>query len=84
MPFSTIESPLTAARVASYKLKGLDWFRDLLLPELLTILPMLVLPLRNNQGRVAVLDGRLRSRSWGKKIFTILEPWNPLERLLPY
>ncbi len=84
LPFSTLESPLTAARVDAYKLKGLDWFRSLLLPELLTLLPKLVLPLRNNQGRVAVLDGRLRSRDWGKKIFTVLEPWNPLEHLLPY
>ncbi len=78
-----MESPLTAARVEAYKLQGLDWFRDLLLPELLTLLPKLVLPVRENQGRVAVLDGRLRSRSWGAKILSVLEPWNPLERLLP-
>ena len=83
LPFSTLESPLTAARVEAYKLQGLDWFRDLLLPELLTLLPKLVLPVRENQGRVAVLDGRLRSRSWGAKILSVLEPWNPLERLLP-
>ncbi len=84
LPFSSLESPLISARVEAYKLKGYDWFRDLLLPEVLTLLPKLVLPLRKSQGRMAILDGRLRSRNWGKKIFTVLEPWNPLDRLLPH
>ncbi len=83
LPFSSLELPLTAARVEAFKKQGLDWFRDLLLPELLSLLPKLVLPVRKNQGRIAILDGRLRSRSWGKKIFTVLEPWSPLDRLLP-
>ncbi len=84
LPFSSLESPLTAARVEAYKLKGYDWFRKLLLPEVLTLLPKLVFPLRKSQGRVAILDGRVRSRSWGGKFFTVLEPWNPLDRLLPH
>ncbi len=83
LPLSSLESPLTAARVEDFKKRGLDWFRGLLLPELLTLLPKLVFPIRKNQGRIAILDGRLRSRSWGKKIFEVLEPWTPLDRLLP-
>ena len=83
LPFSTLELPLTAERVEAYKLQGYDWFRDLLLPDLLAFMPRLVLPVRKNQGRVAILDGRLRSRVWGKKVFEVLEPWSPLDRLLP-
>ena len=83
MPFSSLETPITAARVESFKKQGLDWLRKLLLPELLSILPRLVMPIRKNHGRIAILDGRLRSRSWGKKIFAVLEPWTPLDRLLP-
>jgi ATP-dependent DNA helicase DinG len=30
-----------------------------------------------------VLDGRLRGRSWGQRVLEALEPWEPLERLLP-
>ncbi len=83
LPISSLESPLTAARVEAFKKEGLDWFRGLLLPELLSLLPKLVLPIRKNNGRIAILDGRLRSRSWGKKILETLEPWTPLDRLLP-
>ncbi len=83
LPISSLESPLTAARVEAFKRQGLDWFRDLLLPELLVLMPKIVLPLRHNQGRIAILDGRLRSRAWGTKVFDILQPWIPLERLLP-
>ncbi len=84
LPISSLESPLTASRVESFKKKGQDWFRGLLLPELLSVLPKLVLPIRKNHGRIAILDGRLRSRTWGKQIFDALEPWIPLDRLLPY
>ncbi|KGG14670.1 MULTISPECIES: helicase [unclassified Prochlorococcus] len=83
LPISSLESPLTAARVESYKKQGLDWFRDLLLPDLLRLLPVLVLPIRQNNGRIAILDGRLRSRSWGNKVFYALEPWIPVNHLLP-
>jgi ATP-dependent DNA helicase DinG len=32
---------------------------------------------------LAVLDGRLRGREWGKRMLTALEPWVALPRLLP-
>ncbi len=84
LPISTLESPLTAARVEVFKKKGFDWFRDLLLPDLLRLLPRLVLPVRKNHGRIAILDGRLRARAWGKNVLDVLQPWIPLDRLLPY
>ncbi len=83
LPISSLESPLTAARVEAFKKQGLDWFRDLLLPELLRLLPRLVLPVRKNHGRIAILDGRLRARAWGRNVFDSLQPWIPLDRLLP-
>ncbi len=83
LPFPSLEVPLIAARVEAYKSQGRDWFRNLLLPELLQLLPRLILPIRKSQGRLAILDGRLRSRSWGERIFKALEPWTALDRLLP-
>ncbi|WP_269621900.1 helicase [Prochlorococcus marinus] len=83
LPISSLESPLTSARVEAFKKQGLDWFRDLLLPDLLTLLPKLVLPVRKNHGRIAILDGRLRARVWGEKVLDALEPWIPVDRLLP-
>jgi ATP-dependent DNA helicase DinG len=38
---------------------------------------------RHGTGRLAVLDGRLRSRSWGQQVLEALEPWVELRRLLP-
>ncbi len=83
LPFASLESPLVAARVESYKCQGQDWFRDFLLPEALDVLSQAVAPIRNTQTRLAVLDGRLKARSWGLEILKALEPWTSLHRLLP-
>jgi ATP-dependent DNA helicase DinG len=78
-----LEDPLTAARVAELRRQGRDWFRELLLPEALNLLQRGLAGLRRNGGRLAVLDGRLRSRSWGRQVLSALEPWVQLARLLP-
>ena len=83
LPFATLEEPLIAARVESLKREGRDWFRELLLPEALRSFSQAVAPLRINRGRVAILDGRLRSRTWGEQFYRALEPWTSLQRLLP-
>ncbi len=83
LPLASLESPYVFARVQSLKRQGRDWFRDFLLPEALSLLPLAVAPLRKGSGRLAILDGRLRSRSWGEDFLRILEPWTPLHRLLP-
>ena len=83
LPVSSLEDPLTAARVESLKKLGQDWFRDLLLPEALAKLVPAIAPVRQSGGRLAILDGRVRARSWGKQVLRALEPWSPLQRLLP-
>lgn len=83
LPIASLEDPLTAARVAVLRQQGRDWFRELLLPEALNRLQRGVAGLRRSGGRLAVLDGRLRGRSWGRVVFTALEPWVALARLLP-
>ena len=83
LPLASLESPLTAARVEALKRQGRDWFRELLLPEALLQLAPAVAPLRRNGGRLAILDGRVRGRSWGEQVLTALQPWTPLQRLLP-
>jgi ATP-dependent DNA helicase DinG len=83
LPIASLEDPLTAARVAELRRQGRDWFRELLLPEALNLLQRGLAGLRRNGGRLAVLDGRLRSRSWGRQVLSALEPWVQLARLLP-
>ncbi|MBW3042784.1 helicase [Prochlorococcus marinus] len=84
IPLPTLESPWIAARVEMLKQQGRNWFRDFLLPETLATLLKSVAFIRGKDVRVAILDGRMRNRSWGKLIFEALEPWVILERLLPY
>ena len=83
LPIASLTSPLTAARVERMKRNGDDWFRNLLLPEALSLLPAAISPLRQSGGRLAILDGRLRGRRWGDQVLSALEPWVPLNRLLP-
>ena len=83
LPIASLEDPLTAARVAALRRQGRDWFRDLLLPEALNRLQRGLAGLRRQGGRMAVLDGRLRGRSWGRLVLEALEPWVQLPRLLP-
>jgi len=83
LPIASLEDPLTAARVASLRQQGRDWFRELLLPEALNRLQRSLAGLRRHGGRLAVLDGRLRGRSWGRMVQGALEPWVELPRLLP-
>ena len=84
IPLPTLESPWIAAKVEMLKHQGRDWFREFLFPETLTILLKSLAIIRGKDVRVAILDGRMRYRSWGKLIFEALEPWVALERLLPY
>ena len=84
IPLPSLESPWIAARVEWLKHRGRNWFREFLLPETLIILLKSVEIIRGKDVRVAILDGRMHYRSWGKFIFEALEPWVELERLLPY
>jgi ATP-dependent DNA helicase DinG len=83
LPIASLEDPLTAARVAALRLQGRDWFRELLLPDALERLQLAVAGLRRHGGRLAVLDGRIRRRGWGRQVFEALEPWVALTRLRP-
>lgn len=83
LPIASLEDPLTAARVARMRQQGRDWFRELLLPDALQRLQRGLACLRRSGGRAAVLDGRLRTRAWGRQVFRALEPTVPLTRLLP-
>lgn len=84
LPIASLEDPLTAARVQALRRLGRDWFREGLLPDGLNRLQLGVAGLRRSGGRLAILDGRLRGRSWGRQVLRALEPWISLSRLLPH
>ena len=83
LPIASLSTPLTAARVECFKRQGRNWFKDLLLPEAINKVTSFVMPLRNHASRIAILDGRIRSRDWGMAFFSALEPWENLEHLIP-
>jgi ATP-dependent DNA helicase DinG len=85
LPIASLEDPLTAARVEALRRQERDWFRERLLPDSLGRLRRGLANLRRHgHGRLAILDGRLRGRSWGRQVLTALEPWVGLNRLLPH
>ncbi|SBO43543.1 helicase [Cyanobium sp. NIES-981] len=83
LPIASLEDPLTAAQVLALRRQGRDWFRERLLPDGLTRLQLAITGLRGQGGRLAILDGRLRGRSWGRQVLGALEPWVNLRQLLP-
>ncbi|MDJ0660557.1 MAG: ATP-dependent DNA helicase [Crocosphaera sp.] len=75
LPIPSLENPLVAAQVNYYKKQHKDWFRLYLLPTALKEIQRAVMPLRESQGIVALLDNRVNYRSYGNLILTALEPY---------
>ncbi|MGK7917829.1 MAG: helicase C-terminal domain-containing protein, partial [Prochloraceae cyanobacterium] len=83
LPLPSLENPLVAGRVAYYKRQRQDWFRLYLLPTALREIQRAVVPLRESQGIVALLDNRVSYRSYGNLILTALEPCARINYLDP-
>jgi ATP-dependent DNA helicase DinG len=75
LPIPSLENPLVASQVAYYKRQRQDWFRLYLLPTALQEIQCAVMPVRESQGVVALLDNRVNSRSYGTQILNVLEPY---------
>jgi ATP-dependent DNA helicase DinG len=74
LPIPSLEDPLVAGRVTSYKNQRQDWFRLYLLPEAISELQRAIAPVRESQGVVALLDNRVNYRSYGQQILNALSP----------
>jgi ATP-dependent DNA helicase DinG len=74
LPIPSLEDPLVAAKVSSYKQQKQDWFRLYLLPTGLRILHRALDPMRLSQGVVAIFDNRIDQRSYGKQVLAALNP----------
>ena len=74
LPIPSLENPLVAGRVATYKRRHQDWFKAYLLPEALGALQQAVAPMRAHRGVVALLDNRVSYRSYGRQILAALSP----------
>lgn len=78
LPIPSLENPLVAGRVATYKRRRQDWFKAYLLPETLSTLQRAIAPVRQCKGAsvgvVALLDNRVNHRSYGRTILSALSP----------
>lgn len=84
LPIPSLENPLVAERVAYYRrFTRQDWFRLYLLPVALREMQRAVMPLRESQGVVAILDNRVNSRSYGRQILQVLSPYARINYVEP-
>ena len=82
LPIPSLENPLVAGRVATYKRRRQDWFKAYLLPEALSTLQQAVASVRSHRsangeagsGVVALLDNRTNYRSYGRQVLAALSP----------
>lgn len=84
VPFAVPTEPITEARCEAIKRAGGNDFSDFVIPSASLILQQAVGRLirhRNDRGVVAILDPRLLSKGWGKKIRRALPPFGTAESL---
>lgn len=77
LPFTSPEEPVHQATVTALKAAGRDWFNDFALPQATLRLKQGVGRLirsRQDKGLLAILDPRLRTKGYGRKILNSLPP----------
>jgi len=77
LPFEPPDEPVHAARVARMRRNGEDWFGAYVLPQAVLQLKQGVgrlLRSQEDRGVMAILDSRLRTRSYGRRVLEALPP----------
>ncbi|MCG8558110.1 MAG: ATP-dependent DNA helicase [Proteobacteria bacterium] len=83
LPFEVPTDPLVAARCRELREQGRDAFREYVVPTAALALKQgfgRLIRTRHDRGIVAVLDGRLRTRGYGKWFVRTLPPAHRCER----
>ncbi len=77
LPFEPPDDPVHASRVARMVKNGEDWFGEYVLPQAVLWLKQGVgrlLRSQDDRGVMAILDSRLRTRTYGRRVFEALPP----------
>ncbi|MGO8670912.1 MAG: ATP-dependent DNA helicase [Capsulimonadaceae bacterium] len=77
LPFTTPENPLHQARVKQITAAGGDWFGDYALPQAQLKLKQgfgRLIRTATDRGVVALMDARVRTKSYGRRILASLPP----------
>ena len=77
LPFAPPDDPLVAARMAKLEQEGKSGFAHLMMPEAILALRQglgRLLRVQDDRGLLAVLDVRLRTKSYGRRFLQALKP----------
>lgn len=84
LPFAVPDDPLVQAHVEKLKTQGRDWFREYTLPEAILRLKQgfgRLIRTATDTGVVSILDARLHTKAYGRKILKALPPAERVESL---
>ena len=84
IPFSVPDDPVVEARVEYMKNNNMDWFKDYMLPEAIIRLKQGVgrlIRTKDDKGIVVILDSRLNTKYYGKKVLNSLPDITRIKKL---
>ena len=84
LPFPNMVEPLNQLTISLLRRQSNDWFKEFMFPESFQAIDKAVFPLRENSGKLVILDGRISKRKWGRDMLEMIQPQKVISYMFPF